>query len=80
MNLNESEALLQPVIMGELECTLKWFKKDKIPGPDGWPVEFYTTFLDFLGQDLLAVIEESRTTRHIHSPSPTKLHLLDSDP
>jgi len=52
--------------MEELEGTLKWFKKDKSPGPDGWPVEFYLAFLELLGKDLLAVIEESRITGHIH--------------
>lgn len=25
---------------GELEATLKWFKKDRSPGPDEWLVEF----------------------------------------
>lgn len=46
--------------MGELEYTLKWFKKDKSPGPDGWFVEFYTAFFEILGEDLLKVIEECR--------------------
>jgi len=39
------EDLIQPVTMEELEGTLKWFKKDKSPSSDGWPVEFYLTFL-----------------------------------
>lgn len=29
------EDLIQPVTMEELEGTLKWFKKDKSPGPNG---------------------------------------------
>ncbi len=32
------EELIQLVTMEELEGTLKWFKKDKGPGPDGWPM------------------------------------------
>lgn len=52
--------------MEELEGTLKWFKKDKSPGLDGWPMEFYLDFLELLGEDLLAVIEESRIIRYIH--------------
>lgn len=43
--------------MGELESTSKWFKKDKIIGLDGWPVEFYIAFFETLGEDLLKVIE-----------------------
>ena len=62
------EDLSQPVTIQELESTLKWFKKDKSPGPNGWPVEFYLAFYDLLGRDLLEVIEESRITGHIHPP------------
>lgn len=62
------EDLIQLVTKQELESTLKWFKKDKSPGPDGWPVEFYLAFYDLLGEDLLEVIEESRITGHIHPP------------
>lgn len=47
------ENLLLPVTMGELEGTLKWFKNDKIPGLDGWSIEFYLAFFDMLGNDLL---------------------------
>lgn len=34
---------------GELEATLKWFKREKNPCPDGWLVEFYLPFFDILG-------------------------------
>eukprot|EP00253_Pinus_taeda_P027341 PITA_27341 len=46
--------------MAELEATLKWFKKDKSPGPDGWTIEFYLAFFDLLGNDLLQIVEDSR--------------------
>lgn len=62
------EDLIQLVTVEELEATLKWFKIDKSPGPDGWPVEFYLAFLELLGKDLLAIIEESRINGHIHPP------------
>jgi len=62
------EDLIKPVTMGELESTLKWFKKDKSPGPDGWPVEFYLAFLDIVGPDLLGVVEESRILDRIYAP------------
>ena len=46
--------------MEEVELDLKSFKKDKSPGPDGWPVEFYLDFLDILGNDLLQLVDSSR--------------------
>lgn len=58
--------LNKEVTLGELEATLKWFKGDKSPGPDGWSVEFYTTFFEILGDDLLKVIEDCRTMGHMH--------------
>lgn len=58
--------LNKDVTMGELEATLKWFKRDKSLGPDGWPVEFYIAFFELLGEDLLKVIEDCRITRPIY--------------
>jgi len=58
--------LNREVTLGELEATLKWFKKDKSPSPNGWSVEFYLAFFDILGHDLLKVIEECKKTRRIH--------------
>ena len=34
----DMEDLLMEVSMEELEETLKWFKKDKSLGPDGWSI------------------------------------------
>lgn len=50
-----------PVTLGEIVGVLKWFKKDKIPKHDGWPIEFYLSFFEFLGRDLQLVIEQSYT-------------------
>eukprot|EP00253_Pinus_taeda_P029159 PITA_29159 len=63
----DSEELLKEVTMAELEATLKWFKKDKNPGPDGWTIEFYLAFFDFLGNDLLKIVEDSRRRGRISS-------------
>lgn len=53
--------------MEELEATLKWFSKDKCSGPDGWSVEFYLSFFEVIGSDLLSVVEESWTSRWLEA-------------
>lgn len=63
--------------MGELESTLKWFKKDKSPGPYGWSVEFYLAFFELLGKDLLQIIEECRTSGQMYEAF-TRPSLLSS--
>lgn len=65
-DMEEVEHLNREFTMGELEATLKWFKTDKSPGPDGWSIEFYLAFFEVLGNDLLKVIEECRIYRSIH--------------
>lgn len=62
MDQDEEEELIQEVTLGELEDTLKCFNKDKIPGPDGWSIEFYLAFFELIGPDLLRVVEESRVS------------------
>lgn len=61
VNEEDTDELLEPVTSGELESTLKWFKKDKSLGLDGWTIEFYLAFYDLLGKYLLKVVEESRS-------------------
>ena len=40
----EAHGLVDFVTLSEIEVTLKSFKKDRSPGPDGWPVEFFIHF------------------------------------
>ena len=54
-----NNSLMKQVSDADLLATLKTFQHDKSPGPDGWPVEFYIAFYDFIGGDLLKVVEES---------------------
>lgn len=63
----EANELIAPITLEELEGVLKWFKKDKSLGPDGWPIEFYLTFSDFMAVDLLQVIEECRSSGWIYN-------------
>eukprot|EP00253_Pinus_taeda_P003595 PITA_03595 len=55
------------VTPGELEGTLKWFKKEKSPGPDGWTIEFCIAFYELLSHDLLSVVEECRASRSLYN-------------
>ena len=41
----EAHSLVDPVTLPEIERALKYFKKDRSPSPDGWPVEFFLHFL-----------------------------------
>jgi len=67
---DEAEELNCPVTLGELEGTLKWFKKDKNPGPDGWLIKFYISFFEILGDDLLKVVEEFKTLGSLYNAMP----------
>ena len=44
------------ISLGEVEVALKSFKKDKSPGPDGWPVEFFLGFFDIVGVIFLLLL------------------------
>eukprot|EP00253_Pinus_taeda_P019711 PITA_19711 len=60
VNEDEADHLFYPVSPEELESTIKWFQKDRSPGPDGWTIEFYIAFYELISNDLLRVIEECR--------------------
>ena len=47
--------------MKEIEDNLKHFSKLKSLVPDDWSVEFFSLVFDILGDELLKVVEESRT-------------------
>jgi hypothetical protein len=58
---SELDVLYKPVDKEELKKVLSNLKVDKSPGPDGWTVEFFKHFFDLVGDDILEMIEESRT-------------------
>eukprot|EP00253_Pinus_taeda_P026707 PITA_26707 len=77
VNEEDAEELFAPKTSGELEGTLKWFKKDRSPGPDGWTNEFYLAFYEILGQDLLKVVEERRSIGSLyHAINSTFIALI----
>lgn len=59
---------MEPVTKEEVEGILKLIQKDKIPRPNGWMVELFPHFFKFLGEDILEVVEESRSTGSIYQP------------
>ena len=60
-----SSRLTSQVTLKELELSLKSFKKDRSPGPDGWPVEFYLHFFDLLGPTLVHMVDMTRISGFI---------------
>lgn len=65
-NEEQNISLFQPVFENELLEVMKYFKKDKSPSPDGWTIEFYLHFFDFLKNDILGMVEESRMRGFFH--------------
>ena len=60
-----ADCLIEEVTIGEIEGALKTFQKDKSPGPDGWPVEFFLEFFNLIGGDLLNAVECSRLSGRV---------------
>ena len=63
----ESDTFTSKITLGEIEGALRSFKKDRSPGPDGWPVEFFLYFLDLLGSELLDAVESSRVLGRVEA-------------
>ena len=49
--------LFDPISLKETHTTLKGFELSKIPGRDGWMVEFFLHFFDLMGPKLHALVE-----------------------
>lgn len=77
----EKERFILPISLSEVEVVLRAFKKDKSPGPDGWPVEFFLTFFDVVVEELCSVAEQARiegkVTRAINSTFLTLIPKCD---
>ena len=71
-----NQDLFVEVTKVEVKETLLIFQKDKIPGPDGWTIEFFRGFFDPIRANLLKVIKESRTNGRIHGPFNTNFLAL----
>jgi hypothetical protein len=59
---------MEKITKEELETIIHSFQKDKSPGLDGFPIDFYQGCFDFIGEDLLKLVKHSRRTRQMHAP------------
>jgi len=57
--------LMKEVGKEELQQILQSFQKDKSPGPDGLPVDFFLDYCEFIKEDLRRAVEATRTTSKI---------------
>ena len=57
VNDEQNTALMEPVTLEELKEAIRILQKDKSPSPDGWPIEFFSSFLELFEFDLSRVIE-----------------------
>lgn len=62
---DQNLALMRAATLEEVEEIVKGMKKNKALGPDGFTMEFYQAGWHFLGQDILEVIEESRSHQKV---------------
>ena len=65
LSIEGARCFIEEVSLVEIEEALKSFKKDKSPGTNGWPVEFFLHFFELLGGDLLKAVECSRISGRI---------------
>jgi hypothetical protein len=64
----DNRELMEEVTEEELKEVLHSFQKDKSPDPDGWSMDFFMGLFDFIGKDILRVVEESRSNGFMHPP------------
>ena len=77
VSANMNEALLNPILLPELEKIVFNMKKGKAPGPDGFPIEFFQEFWEIIKYDLLDVVQESyRNKQMLKSLNSTFLALI----
>ena len=51
-------------------------QKGKIPSPNEWTIEFFLALYETIGEDILRLVEESRTRGFMHPPLSTTFFSL----
>ena len=57
--------LTKPIGMQEVEEVVDEMALGKAPGPDGFTTNFFHHFWDLVKEDVLGIVEESRTKRGV---------------
>ena len=69
--------LLAPFTLEEIKKVVSSFTLEKAQGPNGFIDPFYQKFWDFIGFDLLVVVEESRrNTKMISSFNSSNISII----
>lgn len=50
---------MEPLSKEDLHVSFQSLKNGKAPGIDGLPIDFYKAYWEFLGEDLLEVLNDS---------------------
>lgn len=61
----QNRALMRAATLEEVEEIVKGMKKNKARGLDGYTTEFYRARCDFLGEEILEAVEESRIKQKV---------------
>jgi len=62
---NQNKALMRVATLEEVEEIVMSMKKGTAPGPDGYTIEFYQVGWQFLGKEILELVEESRINQKV---------------
>ena len=80
----EIEHLNRPITSQEIELVIKTLPKNKSPGPDGFPGQFYQTFKEELAPILLKVFQniemEGKLANSFYEASITLIPKSDKVP
>ena len=55
----EQDLMEHDLSIEEMKTVIKYFQKGKTPGDDGFPVEFYETFIELIRPNLLDSYNEA---------------------
>lgn len=90
LTIQQQRKLIQEVTKEEILALIKAMPKNKSPGVDGFPIEFFTKNWDLVGKDILLTVKQFFQTNKLWPginmtaitliakvPSPTKVKTID---